>query len=74
MSNEEKIQNFLKQNNGYISTAEFISLGIGRHLIPNFINEGLVRKASYGIYIDNSLIEDPYYILQKKISTCNIFF
>ncbi len=66
MNNEEKIRNFLKQNKGYITTAEFISLGIGRHLIPNFINNGLIRKVSHGIYIDNSLLEDPYYILQKK--------
>ncbi len=66
MSNEEKIRNFLKQNNGYITTADFISLGIGRHLIPNFINVGLVRKVAHGLYIDNQLLEDPYYILQKK--------
>lgn len=68
MSNEEKIKKFLNQNNGYITTAEFISLGISRHLIPNFINEGLIRKVAYGMYIDNSLLEDPYYILQKKYS------
>lgn len=66
MTNNEKIKNFLKQHNGYITTAEFISLGIGRHVIPSFINDGLVRKVGYGIYIDNSLVEDPYYILQKK--------
>lgn len=66
MNNEEKIKNFLKQNNGYITTADFISLGIGRHLIPNFINVGLIRKVAHGLYIDNRLLEDPYYILQKK--------
>lgn len=68
MNNEEKIKKFLNQNAGYITTAEFISLGIGRHLIPDFINSGLIRKVAYGIYIDNSLLEDPYYILQKKYS------
>lgn len=68
MTNEEKIKNFLKQNNGYITTAELMSLGIGRYLIPDFINEGLIRKVSFGIYIDNSLLEDPYYILQKRYS------
>lgn len=66
MNNEEKIKNFLRQNNGYITTAEFIFLGIGRYLIPNFIKEGLIRKVRYGLYIDNSLLEDPYYILQKR--------
>jgi len=66
MKNEEKIRKFLNQNNGYITTAEFISLGIGRHLIPKFIKMGLIRKITHGIYIDTSLLEDPYYILQMK--------
>lgn len=66
MDNEEKVKKFLKQHNGYITTAEFISLGIGRHLIPKYIKSGLIRKVSHGIYIENSLLEDPYYILQKK--------
>ena len=67
MSNEEKIQKFLNQHNGYIATADFISLGIGRYLIPKYIDEGIIRKVSHGMYIDNLLIDDPYYILQKKI-------
>lgn len=66
MNKQEKIQEFLNQNNGYITTAEFISLGINKSLIPDFIENGLIRKVAYGIYIDNSLIEDPYYILQKR--------
>ena len=66
MDNEDKVKKFLKQHNGYITTAEFISLDIGRHLIPKYIKSGLIRKVSHGIYIENSLLEDPYYILQKK--------
>ena len=66
MNNEEKIKKFLKKNNGYITTADFTSLKIGRHLIPNFINKGLIRKVGYGMYIEYSLLEDPYYILQKR--------
>ena len=66
MDNEKKIKNFLNQHSGYITTAELSSLGIGRHLIPKFINNGLIRKVGHGIYIDNSLLEDEYYILQKR--------
>ncbi len=66
MTEEEKIKKFLNKHCGYITTAEFISLGIGKHQIPNFINGGLIRKVAYGIYIDNSILEDPYYILQKR--------
>ncbi len=69
---EEKLKKFLKEHNGYISSKEFERLGISRVLIPNFVEKEIIRKVSYGLYIDNNLIEDEYYILQKRIS--NIVF
>lgn len=69
---EEKVKKFLKEHNGYITTKEFEELGISRGLIPIFIKNELIRKVSYGLYIDDNLIEDEYYILQKRIS--NIVF
>ena len=69
---EEKLKNFLKDNNGYISTKEFEQLGISRVLIPNFVKNEIVRRVSYGLYIDNKVIEDEYFILQKRLS--NIVF
>lgn len=68
MSEKEKVLLFLKENHGYICTADFVKLKIDKHLIPNYINEKIIRKVSHGIYIDNKLIEDPYYILQKRYS------
>lgn len=69
---EEKLKKFLKKHNGYISTKEFEQIGISRVLIPNYIKKGIIRKVSYGLYIDNNLIEDEFYILQRRIS--NIVF
>ena len=66
MNNEEKLKTFLEQNNGYITTSEFISLGLGRHLIQKFLDNGLIKKVDHGIYMDYSLQEDTYYIFQKK--------
>lgn len=66
MSNEKKVIEFLNNNHGYITTAEFLALGINKPLIQKFINEGLIKKVSYGLYMDNSILKDEYYILQKK--------
>lgn len=66
MNNNEKISNFLNQNGGYISTADFVKLGISKSLIPRYIQSGLIRKVDYGLYIDNNLLEDQYFIIQKK--------
>ena len=68
MNKKEEVLEFLKANNGYISTNDFIKLGISKPLIPNYIQNGIIRKVDYGLYIDNNLMEDPYYILQRKYS------
>ena len=62
----EQIKKVLKSNNGYITSSEFEQNGIPRRYIPELIEKGLIRKIARGLYIDNELIEDDYYILQKR--------
>lgn len=69
---EEKLIKYLNEHYGYISSKEFEQIGISKTLIPNFIKKCTIRKVAYGIYIDNNLIDDEYYILQKRLS--NIVF
>ncbi len=61
-----KLKNFLKNNYGYIQTKEFEKIGIPKILIPKLIEQGILKKVSYGIYMDNNLIEDELFILQKR--------
>ena len=68
----EKLKKFLKNNHGYITTKEIENLGINKTIIHELIKKGILRKVAYGIYIDNNLIEDEYYLLQKRFS--NIIF
>lgn len=68
----KELKEFLKKNHGYITTKEFENVGISKTLIPELIKQELIRKVAYGIYIDNNLIEDEFYILQKRFS--NIVF
>ena len=72
MSNTQKLINFLKNNNGYVATSDFLNMGISKPLIHNFVDDGFIRKVCLGLYIDNYLIEDEYYIIQKKYS--NVVF
>lgn len=69
---ENKLKEFLNQNYGYIKTRDFEKLGISRPSIQSYIDKKIIRKVSRGLYIDNSLIEDEFYILQQKFS--NIIF
>ena len=68
----KELKKFLKNSYGYITTKEIESIGISKALIPELINQKILRKVAYGIYIDNNLIEDEFYILQKRFS--NIVF
>lgn len=70
--NENKLIDFLNQNSGYIKTRDFEKLGISRPSIQGYIDKKIIRKVSRGLYIDNTLIEDEFYILQQKFS--NIIF
>ena len=70
--NENKLIDFLNKNNGYIKTRDFEKLGISRTSIQGYIDKKIIRKVSRGLYIDNTLIEDEFYILQQKFS--NIVF
>ena len=70
--NRNKLIDYLNQNNGYIKTRDFEKLGIPRPSIKGYIDKKIIRKVSRGLYIDNNLIEDEFYILQQKFS--NIVF
>ena len=68
----KELKKFLKNNYGYITTKEFKNLGIPKTSIPELLNQNILRKVAYVIYIDSNLIEDEFYILQKRFS--NIIF
>lgn len=70
--NNEKLLEFLKKHNGYITTGEIIKIGFSKMQIPKLVKDGIIRKVAYGLYIDSKLIEDEFYILQKRFS--NIVF
>lgn len=66
MNNEEKIKKFLKNNHGYVTTSDFLDIGINKPSIKKFVEEGIIEKISHGLYMDVNIFKDEYYILQKK--------
>lgn len=72
MNNQEKIIKFMQQNNGYIATKDFLSLGITKNKITEYIKKGIIKKVSHGLYLDCNLLEDEYYIIQRRYS--NVVF
>ena len=61
-SNIEIIQEFMKNNNGYITSKELDMFDIHRMYLSIMKDKGLIEKVAAGIYIDTNIIEDNYYI------------
>ena len=66
MDNEIKIKNFLNSNHGYILTSDFLYLNISKPLIKKYVDSGLIKKVSHGIYMDSELLKDDEYIFQLR--------
>lgn len=66
MSNEDKIKDYLDKNYGYITTSEILNMNISKPLIKKYVENGLLRKVSHGLYIDSNLLQDDEYIFQKR--------
>ena len=66
MDNEIKIKNFLNSNHGYILTSDFLDLNISKPLIKKYVDSGLIKKVSHGIYMDSKLLKDDEYIFQLR--------
>ena len=60
-SNIEIIQEFMKNNNGYITSKELDMFDIHRMYLSIMKDKGLIEKVAAGIYIDTNIIEDNYY-------------
>lgn len=73
MINDDKIKQFLYTNHVYISTSDFLKFNISKPLIKKYLDNGLIKKVSFGLYIDSNLLADDEYVFQKKISRCYIF-
>jgi len=62
----EKIKEFLKEHNGYITTRDIECLGFSRVNIPTLIEKDIIKKVAQGLYVDTNIIEDEFYIFQKR--------
>lgn len=65
-SNIEIIEELMKINDGYITSKQITSMGIHRMYLKMMIDKKMIEKISRGIYIDNDIIEDIYYVFQLK--------
>lgn len=68
MTNIEKINELLAQNNRIITASQITEANIPRHYLKKMLDMELLAKADRGVYIKPEIWEDEMYILQYKYS------
>ena len=66
MNNYDKILNYAKKNNGYITTKEAVDLEINSTFLSNLVNEKKLERVGTGIYKLPEYPIDNFYILSKS--------
>jgi len=66
MKNYEDIKNFVKKNDGIMTWGELRKNGISKYFIKKLVDDEILEKYSYGVYIRNDIFEDEFYILQQR--------
>lgn len=66
----ELIHSILKDNNGYITTAQVTNAGIPRRCLNELVLSGEIYKAARGIYTLPETWEDEMYFIQYRFSKC----
>ena len=67
MNTEEKIFELLNTSkNGVITTAQVTNLGLHRGILKKLVNNSMVHPVGRGIYVQNDVWEDDFYLLQRK--------
>ena len=62
MNNYDKILDYARKNNGYITSKELDMFDIHRMYLSIMQEKGRIEKVASGIYIDTNKIEDNYYV------------
>lgn len=66
MSYREQLENLIADNNGIVVTSEVEKQGISRHYLTILSREGMLDRASHGVYLTPDAFEDEMYMLQVK--------
>ena len=65
MNNYDKILNYAKENNGYITSKEAENLEVNSTFLSNLVNNGKLERVGTGVYKLPEYPIDNFYILSK---------
>jgi hypothetical protein len=66
MTNEKKVLEIIKRNDGFITSKEVVENGINNMALTRLINDGVLERISRGYYVMTGHIADDFYRIQSK--------
>jgi predicted transcriptional regulator of viral defense system len=61
-----KILDFLKENDGMITTKDAVKAGIPKVYLTQLVRDGIIERIRSGVYLDVNSFGDEYYLFQVK--------
>jgi predicted transcriptional regulator of viral defense system len=66
MKNKDRILEFVKKNNGMITSKNVVDMQISKGSLKHLVDKGSLEKASRGVYILPDVWEDEFYNIQAR--------
>ena len=66
MTKYEKLENLLKDNDGYLFSAQVAEEDISKTYLAKFVKEKNLEKVAHGVYVEEDVWPDELYILQRS--------
>ncbi|MCL2881758.1 MAG: type IV toxin-antitoxin system AbiEi family antitoxin domain-containing protein [Coriobacteriia bacterium] len=66
MGKREQLDTLLKENNGYLRTADVVSLGISRTYLGEYVRQHKLERVAHGFYRSPDAWNDGMFIIQHR--------
>lgn len=66
MKSNEKLQELLLENKGYLKTADAVSAGISRTTLGDFVRKHNLERVAKGLYMSQDAWEDGMFVVQVR--------
>lgn len=66
ISMKYKLLDFLKENDGMITTKDAVKAGIPKVYLTKLVRDGIIERVSAGVYLEVNSFGDEYYLFQVK--------
>ncbi len=66
MTSNEKLNDLLQKNNGFLKTSDAVSAGVSRTVLGDFVRKNGLERVAQGLYMSQDAWEDGLFVIQVR--------